>query len=277
MRSISRILPGQPAMDGDGVRILRFALLGRPEADPFLLLDELRSAERADFVGRFPPHPHRGMETLTVMLDGGLVHEDHLGNRGEIRAGGAQWMSAGRGVIHSEMPTLDTRGLHGFQLWINLPAAAKMKTPDYRDLPAEQIPDRSGAFGRLRLIAGRWIVDGQPADGILDRIAAEAGVADLRLQPGAGVSIGVPAGHSLSIYVYAGGLAGSPGVSAREFAMTAGEGELRLEAGAAGAEALLLHGQPLREPIASHGPFVMNTEQQIREAIRDYREGRFGI
>jgi len=274
-RNISRIIPGMPSVDGDGVRIHRIGLMRQAEADPFLMLDELRSDDRKDFVGGFPPHPHRGMETLTVMLKGGLVHEDHLGNRGEIRAGGAQWMSAGRGIIHGEMPTLDTHGLHGFQLWINLPAAMKLKAPDYRDVHAEEIPAIADAFGNARIIAGHWQLDAHAIDGALMSIAAEAGVAELQLHALAGVAVRVPAAHSLSVYVFEGALAGPKPVTAGHLAVTDAGEALQLRAGADGARVLLLHGRPLREPIASYGPFVMNTQQQIEQAIDDYRSGRF--
>jgi hypothetical protein len=273
-RHISRILPGQPSVDGDGVRIHRLALTRQPAADPFLLLDELRSDDRRDFVGGFPPHPHRGMETLTVMLKGGLVHQDHLGNRGEIRAGGAQWMSAGRGIIHGEMPTLDTDGLHGFQLWINLPAAEKMKAPDYRDVHAAEIPRLEDTFGSARLIAGAWQIGAHRGSGPLRALAAEAGVADLSLHGGASVEVVVEAAHSLSVYVFDGALSAPRMVDRGHLAFTGGGEALRLVAGAEGARLLLLRGRPLREPIAGHGPFVMNTPQQIEEAIRDYQQGR---
>ena len=139
-RVIQEIMPAHASRDGDGVAIQRVAGMQRAAMDPILMIDELRSEHREDFAGGFPPHPHRGMQTLTYMKRGGIIHEDNQGNRGEIRGGGAQWMSAGRGIIHSEMPTQDTTGLHGFQLWVNLPAAEKMSPPRYRDVPAPDLP-----------------------------------------------------------------------------------------------------------------------------------------
>ena len=157
-RSIREIRRAHPSRDGDGVAIQRVAGMGDPAMDPILMIDELRAERREDLGGGFPPHPHRGMQTLTYMKHGGIVHEDSRGNRGEIRGGGAQWMSAGRGIIHSEMPTGDSAGLHGFQLWFNLPAAEKMGEPDYRDIPAAELARIDGTGFRLTAIAGDWSI-----------------------------------------------------------------------------------------------------------------------
>lgn len=274
VRDITQIIAGQPSVDGDGVRIHRVSLMRQAATDPFLLLDELRSDDRTDFIGGFPPHPHRGIETLTVMLKGGLIHEDHLGNRGEIRAGGAQWMSAGRGIIHGEMPTLDTDGLHGFQLWINLPAAQKMKAPDYRDVAASAIPVIGAVGWRARIIGGDWQFGEHSGSGPLQRLAAQAAIAELELSPEASVEFTVPDDHTLSLYVFDGALATPQAVGRGHLAAT-GEGDrMVLGAGDTGARILLLRGRPLREPIANYGPFVMNTKSEIDQAIQDYKQGR---
>ena len=165
VREVVELRQARPAMDGDGVKIARVSGMRHAGMDPILLLDELRSEQREDFAGGFPPHPHRGMQTLTYMRKGGIVHEDSEGNRGEIRGGGAQWMSAGSGIIHSEMPTPDSDGFHGFQLWVNLPAARKMEAPRYRDIPAEELAEATGPGFQLAAIAGDWRLSGQrPAD-----------------------------------------------------------------------------------------------------------------
>lgn len=274
VRDITQIIAGQPSVDGDGVRIHRVSLMRQAATDPFLLLDELRSDDRTDFIGGFPPHPHRGIETLTVMRKGGLIHEDHLGNRGEIRAGGAQWMSAGRGIIHGEMPTLDTDGLHGFQLWINLPAAQKMKAPDYRDVADSEIPVIGAVGWRARIIGGDWQFGGLSGSGPLQTLAAQAAIAELELSPEASVEFTVPDDHTLSLYVFDGALVTPQAVGRGQLAAT-GEGDrMVLGAGNTGARILLLRGRPLREPIANYGPFVMNTKSEIDQAIQDYKQGR---
>jgi redox-sensitive bicupin YhaK (pirin superfamily) len=244
--------------------------------DPLLLIDELHSERREDFAGGFPPHPHRGMQTLTYMKNGGIRHEDSEGNVGEIRGGGAQWMSAGRGVIHSEIPTQDSDGLHGFQLWINLPRAEKMSAPRYRDITADELARISGDGFALTAIAGDWRLGDLEARGPLHELTPRAGVADLVLQPGARVSVETTETDSVMSYVYDGTLAhGEVSIGPRQLAVS-GNGELwTLHAGATGASLLLLRGQPLREPVANYGPFVMNTPEEIEQALRDYQAGTF--
>ena len=167
-RTLQSVIRSTPTSDGDGVKIRRLGLFNQRLADPFLMLDELVSDDEKDYMGGFPPHPHRGMETLTYLRKGALHHKDHLGNRGEIRSGGAQWMSAGKGIIHSEMPELDGGGLHGFQLWINLPAKEKMSDPKYRDVPSTEIPAiQLDNGGLINVIAGQWNIEGKDAAGPL--------------------------------------------------------------------------------------------------------------
>jgi redox-sensitive bicupin YhaK (pirin superfamily) len=195
--------------DGDGVKIQRIALFKEVAADPFLMIDELRSDDRQDHIGGFPPHLHRGMETLTYLRQGSLQHQDHLGNRGWIKSGGAQWMSAGRGIIHSEMPALEMDVLHGFQLWINLPASQKMNAPMYRDVAASDIPHITTHSGvELTLIAGHWLIDDQEYHAPLNQVAADAGVADVHLNAGQQLTLPVAANYHAMAYVYQGILTG---------------------------------------------------------------------
>lgn len=275
-RQVVEVRRARPAMDGDGVKIARISGMRHAGMDPVLLLDELRSEDRADFGGGFPPHPHRGMQTLTYMRRGGIVHEDSEGNRGEIRGGGVQWMSAGSGIIHSEMPTPDSDGFHGFQLWVNLPAARKMEAPRYRDIPAPALASAGGEAHALTAIAGRWQVAGDSADGPLAELADLAAVADLTLAHGAGVDIATPAGQSVMGYVYDGSLQVEDSIIASGHMLVTGPGDSwRLQAGGEGARVLLLRGTPLREPVANYGPFVMNTPEEIETAIREYQHGEF--
>lgn len=274
-RRIRQVLQGHPASDGAGVKILRIVGQGRHDMDPFLMLDEIRSDKRDEFVAGFPSHPHRGIETLTVMLEGGFEHQDHLGHRAAIRSGGAQWMSAGRGVIHSEMPLPGEGSIHGFQLWINLPAADKLREPDYAQAEASELPDLALESGRLRVIAGRY----GDAVSSISRTACEAAVLELRLAPGETFDWSPPAGHRALVRPFQGQLRlanpSGPDVllDSGRMAVLEGEGDIALTAGEDGAGALLLSGRPLGEPIVQYGPFVMNTTDEIRQAILDYQSG----
>ena len=280
-RKVTEIRTAHPSRDGDGVAIRRIAGMGHGGMDPVLMIDELRSERRADFGGGFPPHPHRGMQTLTYMKQGGIIHEDSQGNRGEIRGGGAQWMSAGRGIIHSEMPTRDTDGFHGFQLWVNLPAADKLGAPRYRDVPREELAVARGNGFEATAIAGRWrlTAGGDSAialHGPLAELEERAGVLDLLLQPGVVLELDTDSTESALGFVYDGAVMhqGAP-VGSGHLLVTAGGERWRLEAGPDGASLLLLRGEPLREPVAHYGPFVMNTAEEIEQAIRDYQSGQF--
>jgi quercetin 2,3-dioxygenase len=274
-RRIRQVLQGQPASDGAGVRILRIVGRAQHDMDPFLMLDEIRSDRRDDFVAGFPSHPHRGIETLTVMVEGGFEHQDHMGHRAAIRAGGAQWMSAGRGVIHSEMPLPGEGSIHGFQLWINLPAKDKLREPGYAQAEAIELPELELAHGRLRVIAGRY---GEHVSPIADT-ACEAAVLDLRLAPGGRYDWTPPTGHRALLRPYRGQVAiehtggqAAP-IDSGRMAILDGEGSIGITAGEDGAGLLLLSGRPLGEPIVQYGPFVMNTVEEIRDAIRDYQTG----
>ncbi len=275
-RPIIEVRRAQASRDGDGVAIQRVHGMQHAGMDPMLMIDELRSEHREDFAGGFPPHPHRGMQTLTYLKHGGIIHEDSQGNRGEIRGGGAQWMSAGRGVIHSEMPTLDSDGLHGFQLWFNLPRERKMSAPAYRDIPAAELTQLRGAGFGARAIAGSWLLQGKTVRGPLVELEDLAAVLDLNLEPGATVPVDDTGDENLLVYIYDGGIDYQDQVLASQQLLVAGEGDsLTLTAGAEGAGLLLLRGRPLREPVAHYGPFVMNTPEEIEQALRDYRDGVF--
>jgi hypothetical protein len=276
-RQTGEVQRARASQDGAGVAIQRVAGMGHAGMDPVLMIDELRSEHRSDFEAGFPPHPHRGMQTLTYMKHGGIIHEDSQGNRGEIRSGGVQWMSAGRGIIHSEMPTQDSQGLHGFQLWFNLPAAQKMSAPRYRDIPAAELPFADGDSYRAVAIAGDWELEGTSLQGALAELVPQADMLDLSLQANAALRIAARPGQSLLAYVYDGSLSDPRGQIPAQHLAIAGDGsDWVLQAGTEGAGLLLLRGTPLREPVAHYGPFVMNTPQEIEQALMDYRSGRFG-
>ena len=276
-RQVTALRRARATSDGAGVAIQRVAGFGDAALDPLLMIDELRSEHREDFAAGFPPHPHRGMQTLTYMKHGGIAHEDSQGNRGEIRGGGLQWMAAGRGIIHSEMPTQDSAGLHGFQLWVNLPAAEKLAAPRYRDIEGVALPRLAAEGCAATLLAGSWLVGGAAGTGALEELTAQAALADLSLAPGATVTVGSEAGENLVAYLYDGDLTGTgpESVSRGRLLITAGDGDWTLRAGAAGAGLLVLRGRPLREPVVHYGPFVMNTREEIEQALADYRDGTF--
>ena len=281
-RTVREIRTAHASRDGDGVAIQRISGMRHAGMDPVLLIDELRSEHREEFAGGFPPHPHRGMQTLTYMKHGGLIHEDNRGHRGEIRGGGAQWMSAGRGIVHSEMPTKDSKGLHGFQLWVNLPAAEKMSEPQYRDVPAEALGQVDTETAVVRAVAGDWNLRGIEGEdvsvsGPLEQLARRADILDVQLVGSAQLVLASQPDENLLVYVYDGNAhIGDAGVNAQQLAITQPGDQLVLESGIEGLSALVLRGSPLREPVANYGPFVMNTAAEIEQAIADYRDGSFG-
>ena len=278
VREVLQILPARRSRDGDGVLIQRVVGQQAHDLDPFLMVDEIRSDDQADYVGGFPAHPHRGIETLTYMLSGGFVHQDNLGHRAELSNGGAQWMSAGRGIIHSEMPLIHQGLLHGFQLWINLPAAQKMKNPEYRQATARELPQLKLANGGLvRAFAGHWTLEGHTLGSPLAGMAVGARALDVQLPAGAQLSLDVPAADTVLAYVYQGVLLAGLPIQKGQLARFGKGEQVTLTAGADGVRLLLLAGTPLAEPIAQHGPFVMNTEAEIRQAIADYRNGTLTV
>lgn len=274
-RELQAIIPSQDTSDGDGVKIRRVAMFNQTVTDPFLMIDELSSDNPDDFIGGFPPHPHRGMETLTYLRHGSLEHRDHLGNRGMIHSGGAQWMSAGRGIIHSEMPAREMQKLHGFQLWINLPAAGKMQAPKYRDVPAEEIPSVQGDGWSAAIIAGNWQLNGTSGAGPLQDLAADAAYLDLELSAGSEVEITTPSEQTMLAFVYRGKLQTSPAAPSRSL-LVYGSGERVTLRAQSDVKAILLRGTALKEKVVHYGPFVMNSVEEIQQAIEDYNAGRFG-
>ncbi|RMH87086.1 pirin family protein [Pseudomonas sp. AOB-7] len=277
-RRILSIQPGQPASDGAGVRLNR--VIGGPgleRFDPFLMLDEFSSSDPDDYIAGFPPHPHRGFETITYMLEGRMRHEDHLGNVGLLGTGGVQWMTAARGIVHSEMPEQESGAMRGFQLWLNLPARDKLGDPGYRDIPAEEIPRLTTAGGvEVVVIAGQFD-DGQLRQaGAVQRPHTQPQLFDLRLPPGSRIAPRLADGQRVMLYVYEGLLelpeASAQPVSAGRLVRLSDAGELHL-ASARGARVLLIAGTPLHEPIVQYGPFVMNSREEIEQALRDFRDG----
>lgn len=276
LRSLKQIIPALETSDGAGVRIKRS--IGQRQnvrLDPFLMLDEFGSAEAADYIAGFPSHPHRGFETVTYMIEGHMLHEDHLGNRGNLHNGGVQWMTAGRGIIHSEMPQQEEGVMRGFQLWLNLPAAEKMTEAGYRDIQPEEIPEITFDGGTVKLIAGAMVVGGQSHRGAMPDRSTQPVYADIHLASGASVTLPVPETHNGMLYLYEGDARLSDADLQRSAANILGDGDgVRLQAGNAGARLLLIAGKPIGEPVVQHGPFVMNTREEIERALRDYRDGR---
>ncbi len=267
-------LRSQPSQDGDGVAIRRLHDFGGG-LDPFLMLDELEAAPHDEDIGGFPPHPHRGIQTLTYVLHGGLRHEDHLGHHSSIGPGDAQWMHTGRGIIHGETPFADEQGLHAFQLWLNLAARDKLSAPTYRDVRRDEMPHLARPGARLTALGGAWrLADGERIDGPLEALPGHGGVAHATLEAGGELALACSA-TTLLVFVFDGDLTvAGDGVSRGEL-VRLGEGDRLTLASGAGAQALLLAGEPHREPIAHYGPFVMNHRHELDQALRDYRDGTF--
>jgi redox-sensitive bicupin YhaK (pirin superfamily) len=279
-RRLQRAIAAQRTSDGAGVSLWR-SLGQTPFArlDPFLMLDEFGSDKPGEYIKGFPPHPHRGFQTVTYMLAGHMLHEDHLGNRGHLRAGDVQWMNAGRGIIHSEMPQQESGLMRGFQLWINLPARDKMSPAGYQDIPAASLPvveDGSGL--RAVVVAGEWTQGGARVAGPVAGLATQPLFVDLSLPVGAALSLPLPATHNAFIYVYEGALSLPGGALVARHGGVLGAGD-RIEAvaGDAGARCLLLAARPIGEPVVQYGPFVMNTREEIEQAVRDYQSGRLAV
>lgn len=279
-RKLTQIIRGIPTSDGAGVKLTRsIGSSQRLRVDPFLMLDEFSSDTSADYIGGFPPHPHRGFETVTYMLEGHMLHEDHMGNKGHLKDGDVQWMTAGRGIIHSEMPQQTEGRMRGFQLWINLPAKDKMKPASYSDIPAADIPKvRLSNGGHVNVIAGSFeheavITDG-PINGRNAHLATDPLYLDIRLPAGAIFETAINPEHNAFAYIYEGAASIDDQALPLHHAGVLGVGALvRISAGDQGASLLLLAGKPLNEPIAQYGPFVMNTTEEIDQAIRDYQSG----
>ncbi|MQP75548.1 pirin family protein [Stenotrophomonas sp. MYb238] len=275
---VLRTIGGMPTSDGAGVRLTRvIGTPALPDLDPFLMLDEFGTDRAEDYIAGFPEHPHRGFETVTYMLDGRMRHRDNHGNEGLLTPGSVQWMTAGRGLVHSEMPEQESGRMRGFQLWVNLPARDKMTEPKYQEFAPDRIPQVAPAEGvTVRVIAGQV----GEVHGPIVQPATDPLYLDVELAPGRGWSYELPDGHNAFAYVFEGGLALGGGEAAREvarqeLAVLGGGRGLRLQAGAEGARLIVVAGRPLHEPVARHGPFVMNTREQLMQAFIDYQEGRF--
>ena len=274
-RTVTKSVRGMATSDGAGVKLTR--VIGTPllrRVDPFLMLDEFRSDEPQDYLAGFPAHPHRGFETFTYMLAGNFRHKDNKGHEGLLGAGGGQWMTAGRGIVHSEMPEQEEGLMQGFQLWLNLPAKDKMTAPRYQDIPPDRIPLAHPAPGvEAKVIAGAL----GEARGPVEAGATEPFYADFRLEAGAELEVALPEGHNAFAYVYEGvAEVGQPSqaLARGTIAVLTPGAAVRL-ASTEGARLILVAGRPLREPVAKYGPFVMNTENELRQAFADFQAGRF--
>jgi redox-sensitive bicupin YhaK (pirin superfamily) len=276
-REVQRVITPSPTSDGAGVRLRRsIATPQLDHLDPFFLFDHFGSENPDDYISGFPLHPHRGIETITYMLDGRVEHRDSIGNSGVIGAGDVQWMTAGSGIMHEEMPRVGQRRLDGFQIWVNLPAKLKMTTPRYQDVPSAKIPEIARHDGaRVRVIAGE--VDGTV--GAVKEIFAGPTYLDVALPAGGSFEQPVPRGHTALLYVFqgevtVGGAGGSPTAATRLVILTDGD-LVHARAGSAPGRFLLLSAQPLEEPAVRWGPFVMNTREEVQQALRELREGTF--
>lgn len=279
-RQVERLVRGQPTSDGDGVKLTR--VLTQPlqkRLDPFLMLDAFGSDVASDYIGGFPSHPHRGFETVTIMLEGRMRHRDSVGNVGLLEPGSVQWMTAGRGIIHSEMPEQHEGRMSGFQLWVNLAAKDKMQPPAYRDVPPTDVPVVTLDGGvRVRVIAGTAL----GVSGAVTRPTTEPLVLDIALPAGRSFEALLPAGHNAFAYVYGGGRVtigeadnGAAQVDSERMAILANDAAadgVRITA-ETDARVLLVAGAPLNEPIAQHGPFVMNSTAELHQAVADFQRG----
>ena len=278
-REVKRILTGQPVTEGAGVRLRRvFGFHEIPAFDPFLMLDDFRSDTPADFLKGFPWHPHRGIETITYVLKGDVEHGDSMGNSGDISSGDVQWMTAGSGIIHQEMPKGDAHGaMHGFQLWANLPASEKMMPPRYRGITADQIPEAVLESGvRIKVIAGTVAGTERNVRGPMEEIVIAPEYLDCTVPGGVEYVHPAPAGHTAFIYVIDGkGSVEGQAVENRTLALFGPGDELSVTAVEGPVRFLLLSGKPLGEPIAWGGPIVMNTQEELEVAFREYQDGTF--
>ncbi len=267
---------GQAAMDGDGVKLTR--IIGTPKLDmldPFLLLDAFESDQPNDYIGGFPNHPHRGFETVTYLLAGRMRHKDSTGHEGVIEPGGVQWMTAGRGIVHSEMPEQENGLLKGFQLWVNLPRSAKMTAPDYQEFSASRTAIEQWESGtQIRVIAGRT---DRGTEGPVENGHVNPTYLDVQLQPGDKFVQSLPADHNAFIYVIEGSInigQHESTVPQRTLAVLSGGKQVRVTADG-NSRFLLVAGRPLREPVARGGPFVMNSKAEVLQAFEDFRNNRF--
>jgi redox-sensitive bicupin YhaK (pirin superfamily) len=275
-RRVEEVLLARAASDGDGVQLKRvFGGNNLARFDPFLMLDEFGSDKAADYIGGFPSHPHRGFETVTYMLEGLMEHRDHMGNVGLLQPGDVQWMKAGSGVIHSEMPKQEEGQMRGFQLWVNLPAAEKMTPATYNDIAADSIPGYTIAGAQIKAIAGELAINGTPVKGVVTGLSTDPGYLDIAFTDGSELEVSVPENYTALVYIYEGNLT----IGSWAFPLSQGHlarlsrGDKLILKGSAGTRVLVITGKPIGEPIVHYGPFVMNSPEQIRQAINDYNSG----
>lgn len=281
-RRVAKVFEARPVSDGAGVKLRRaLGIHGMDMIDPFLMLDEFRSDVADDYIAGFPAHPHRGFETVTYVLAGRMQHKDSVGNTGDLGPGSVQWMTAGRGIIHAEMPQQEEGLMHGFQLWVNLPAAEKMTAPRYQDISSAQIPEVTPGEGvRARVLAGTHFGVTGPVTGV----HTDPSFVDVALDPETEATMDTPRGHSAFIYVFEGRVAlpddggrgddgGRTMVPRGHLALLGDGARIALRGGPDGGRAIVLAGRPLHEPVARYGPFVMNTREELEQAFRDYRQG----
>ncbi|WP_371188777.1 pirin family protein [Thalassotalea maritima] len=267
------ITKASATQDGAGVKISRVADFSGKGLDPFLMIDELKSDDKNDFIGGFPAHPHRGIETFTYMIKGGFEHQDQMGNKKAILEGDVQWMSTGFGVVHSEMPIASDDGMHGFQIWVNMPAKDKLRDPMYKDSVATPLPViQLGQGSYLKALAGTWAIEDSEVRSPLSELSADAAIADLRIKQGQTIRIDRSAYEQAFVYIHSGEINDVKAAhlirvdSSQPLIFTAKE-----DAGA-----LIFSGNKIREKIAHMGPFVMNTQAELRQAVEDYHAGRMG-
>jgi redox-sensitive bicupin YhaK (pirin superfamily) len=277
-RVVEQIITGQATSDGAGVKLTRVLTQSlQRRLDPFLMLDAFGTDNPEDYIGGFPNHPHRGFETVTYMIAGRMRHRDSAGHEGLLQNGGVQWMTAGRGVIHSELPEQEDGRMEGFQLWLNLPARDKMRAPWYRDIQSAEIPEFATREGvQVRVIAGR----SHGVEGAMQREVTEPLYLDLALPAGTQFTQALPANANAFVYVFRGQLdIDGTSVPAQRMAIlrNAADADGVVLRATAATRALLIAGKPLGEPIAQHGPFVMNTHDELIQAVKDYQAGKFAV
>ena len=274
MRQLKQIISAQPAQEGAGVNIYRLAGPSlHPLLNPFLMVDEINSDDAADYVAGFPEHPHRGLVTISYMKAGSMRHRDHMNNEGVIGAGDVQWMMAGAGVLHSEMPEQDDGLLQGFQIWLNLPAAEKMQPAVYQDILAADISEhRLSHDGVVRVIAGEVAINKNVLQGVLPEMTTKPVFVDVKLAPKQIVELSFNEVHPALVYVYSGE---ANGIASRQLGVYESGKVLQLAAGDLGVELLVLSGKKINEPVAQHGPFVMNTREEILQAFEDFQSPEF--
>jgi redox-sensitive bicupin YhaK (pirin superfamily) len=281
-RTIERVIDSVETSDGAGVKLRRSVGASQfLRHDPFLMLDEFYSDNPDDYLAGFPSHPHRGFETVTYMLDGHMRHEDSVGNRGNLGPGDVQWMSAARGIIHSEMPQQTEGRMRGFQLWINLPAKEKMKDPEYRDIPSSDIPtvDLDNG-GQARVIAGKLVQASGETHGPVQAVTTDPLYLDVHLPAGKAFETPITNGYNAFLYLYEGDATvgeDNQALKQRTAGLLSDGGSLQVRAGDSEARFLLLAGKPLKESVVQYGPFVMNTREEIEQAVQDYQSGKLTL